>query len=188
MKKYNIPISWIQQGLITIEADTLKDASKKLESLDIAPLNVVGQTAPGSTRIAYTLLKNYIPDEHLSDSITLYTSSKVPQCPFCDKARTFFKENRIEFNEIDVVTNEPASQYMFSRTNVMNMPQIEVGNEITVGFNEEDLKGLLIKYGYLVPKDIPTNAPPVPTSPPPASEEPANAKVVKLEKEKDNAK
>ena len=70
----------------------------------------------------------------------------------------------------------------------MNMPQIEVGNEITVGFNEEDLKGLLIKYGYLVPKDIPTNAPPVPTSPPPASEEPANAKVVKLEKEKDNAK
>ena len=192
MKKYNIPVSWIQQGLVTMEGKDLKDAADKVDCLDVAPLNLVGQTAPGSTRIAYSILKNYVPDEHLSDEVKLYTSSKIPDCPFCDRARQWFKDNNIKFKEVDIMLDEGAKDRMFKRTNVMNMPQVEIGNEIQVGFTEPEVKSLCIKYGLIEAPTppappIPANGPPSPAVPPVKETvtEAKDPKVVKLHPEKE---
>ena len=66
MKKYNIPVSWIQQGLLTTTAENLKDAVSQVEKLDLAPLNLVGQTAPNSTRVAYSIIHSYVINFALS--------------------------------------------------------------------------------------------------------------------------
>jgi len=186
MKKYNIPISWIQQGLITVDGETLQDAHDKAKALDVAPLNLVGQTAPNSTRIAYSILKNYVPDEHLTDEVVLYTSSKVPQCPFCDKARKWFDEKNIKFREVDIILDKEGYDHMFDRTQSMNMPQIEIGNEVIVGFTENEITNLCVKYGLIIPEGAPDNGPIPGMQPQQPPAEPG--KVVKLNKEeKENA-
>lgn len=184
-KKYNIPVSWIQQGLLTVTADDLNHAVAQVENLDLAPMNLVGQTAPNSTRVAYSIIRSYVPDEVLTDEITLFTSSRIPDCPFCEKARNWFKENKLEFKEVDIALDEAVARKIFERTGQMSMPQLEIGNEILIGFIEADAKATCEKYGFLeAPAQPPLNAPPagVPV-PPVVKPEAVQPKVVKLNKE-----
>ena len=181
MKKYNIPVSWIQQGLLQVEASDLTDAVDKVESLDLAPMNLVGQTAPNSTRVAYSIINSYVQDEVLSKGITMYTRSDMPQCPFCDKARTWLSANEMEYTEVDVMLDEKHQKKVFDRTGTMNMPQFEIGNEIIVGFTEPEFKMICQKYGIIEPEPAPA-----PVNGPPAeflAEQDKKAKVVKLDKE-----
>tara|TARA_B100000131_G_scaffold309573_1_gene340243 strand:- start:21 stop:584 length:564 start_codon:yes stop_codon:yes gene_type:complete len=179
-KQYNIPVSWIQQGLLTVRADNLQEAVTSVENLDLAPMNLVGQTAPNSTRVAYSIIKSYVPDEVLTEEITLFTSSRIPDCPFCEKARAWFKANSLNFKEVDVALDESAARKVFERTNQMSMPMIEVGNEILIGFTEPELKATCQKYGFIEAEpEQPLNGPPVPPIQPTAKD----PKVVKLNKE-----
>ena len=159
MKKYNIPVNWVQKGLVTIEGSDLKDAVKKAESLDLSTMNVVGQAAPDSTRVAYNGISQYTPDEKLFEGVTLYTSSKVPNCPFCDKATKYFEENNIEFKTVDIMVDRDQAEYMFFVTKSLAMPQVQVGNEILVGFIEEQVEAALVHYGVKQPKKIEGSAP-----------------------------
>ena len=193
MKKYNIPVSWIQQGLLTTTAENLKDAVSQVEKLDLAPLNLVGQTAPNSTRVAYSIIHSYVPVEKLTDEITLFSSSRIKDCPFCEAARKWLGDNNLTFKEVDVAINQEEGHRIFSRSGNMNMPQLEIGNEIVIGFTEPEVKAVCQKYGFLE-GGAPDNAPPVTLTPdaaPAAVEKPKpekddkpKAKVVKLDADK----
>ena len=175
-KKYAIPLHWVQRGLISVEGDNLKDAVSKAEGLDIGTLNVVGQTAPGSTMVVYNGLRQYTTDEQLSDEVVLYTSSKVPNCPFCEKAKEWFKANNIKYKLVDIMIDRDAAEHAFKRTRSMAMPQVEIGNEILIGFIEEDATRLATEYGLIEAPAPRTNAPDAPSNvvnqlPPEAIEE-----------------
>ena len=157
-KKYAIPLHWVQRGLISVEGDNLQDAVSKAEGLDIGTLNVVGQTAPGSTMVVYNGLRQYTTDEQLSDEVVLYTSSKVPNCPFCEKAKEWFKANNIEYKLVDIMIDRDAAEHAFKRTRSMAMPQVEIGNEILIGFIEADVTRLATEYGLIEPPAPQTNA------------------------------
>lgn len=149
MKKYGIPVQWIQRGVVSMEAENLKEAVSKAEGLDLGTLNLVGQNAPGSTRIVYNGLRQYTPDEQLSDEVTLYTSSNVPNCPFCEKAKAWLEANNIEYNVVDIMIDRDKAEYAYRRTMSLAMPQLEIGNEILIGFIEQDATRVAVEYGLM---------------------------------------
>jgi len=71
----------------------------------------------------------------------------TPTCPYCVMAKEFFKENKVEFEDIDVSENRKAAEEMVEKTNQMSVPVIMVDKdgkeEIVLGFDKEKLLGLL---------------------------------------------
>lgn len=73
-------------------------------------------------------------------NIKIYST---PTCPFCKRAKAFFKEHNIEYEDINVAENEKARDEMVEKSGQMSVPVIEVGNKIIVGFDEQELKKTL---------------------------------------------
>ena len=73
-------------------------------------------------------------------NITIYTT---PTCSFCKAAKEFFKENKIEFSEIDITKDQKQAELIIKKTGQMGVPVIilqEKGNEeIIIGFDREKL-------------------------------------------------
>ncbi len=66
-------------------------------------------------------------------------------CPYCKMAKKFLKENKVEFEEIDVQNNHEMAMYMVEKTQQQGIPVIEIiddeGNsEFIIGFNQEKIK------------------------------------------------
>ena len=67
----------------------------------------------------------------------------TPECSWCNKAKDFFKEKKIKFEEIDVSENQKAAEEMVDKSKQQGVPVIEVDGNIIVGFKEEKLKKIL---------------------------------------------
>ena len=67
----------------------------------------------------------------------------TPTCPFCKRAKAFFKENNIEYEDVNVAENEKARDEMVKKSGQMGVPVIEIGDKIIVGFDEQELKKAL---------------------------------------------
>ena len=76
----------------------------------------------------------------MPDKILVYTT---PSCPYCIRAKEFFKENNIEFENVDVSTNQEKAQEMIRKSGQMGVPTIDIDGEIVVGFDKEKIKSLL---------------------------------------------
>ncbi len=55
-------------------------------------------------------------------------------------AKSFLEKNHITFQDLDVSTDKAARDEMISKSGQMGVPVIDIGGEITVGFNETLLK------------------------------------------------
>lgn len=73
-------------------------------------------------------------------TVKIYTT---PVCPYCQMAKKFFKQNEIEFEEIDVSKNEEAAMEMMEKSGQMGVPVIEIDGKIIVGFNLKAIKEAL---------------------------------------------
>lgn len=62
-------------------------------------------------------------------------------CGYCRKARAFFNEHNVEFEEIDYETTPSVAIRTTAKKN--GVPYIIVGSEIVNGFNERRLRQLL---------------------------------------------
>jgi glutaredoxin-like YruB-family protein len=67
----------------------------------------------------------------------------TPTCPWCKKTKEFFKENNIEYEEVDVAGNHEAANEMIEKSGQMGVPVIDVDGEIIVGYDIEKLKKAL---------------------------------------------
>jgi|TARA_B100002003_G_scaffold234486_1_gene248450 glutaredoxin-like YruB-family protein len=67
----------------------------------------------------------------------------TPTCPFCIKAKEFFKENNIEFENIDVAGNQEAANEMIEKSGQMGVPVIDIDGTIIVGFDQPKVKQAL---------------------------------------------
>jgi len=61
-------------------------------------------------------------------------------CPWCHRAREFFKENGIEFEYIDVGKDREAAIEMIEKTGQRGVPVIEIDGEIIIGFDEARIR------------------------------------------------
>lgn len=66
-------------------------------------------------------------------------------CGHCRRARNFFRENNIDFDEIDVERAE--SESIKATAKKFGVPYIVVGGEEVRGFNERRLRDLLCLPG-----------------------------------------
>lgn len=72
--------------------------------------------------------------------VIIYTT---PTCHFCHMAKDYFKSKNIKYSEKDVTTDISAQQEMLQKSGQLAVPVIDVGGEITVGFNQSRIDDLL---------------------------------------------
>jgi glutaredoxin 3 len=72
--------------------------------------------------------------------VTIYST---PVCQYCKKAKDFFNEKGVHFEEVDVASDEEKRNYMIEMTGQMGVPVIQVDDEVLVGFDRSTLAGML---------------------------------------------
>ena len=73
-------------------------------------------------------------------AINLYTT---PSCTYCRKAKSYFQQNHIPFNEYDVSRDQRRAEEMVRKSGQMGVPVIDVNGRIIVGFNQPELERAL---------------------------------------------
>lgn len=76
--------------------------------------------------------------------VKIYTTST---CQYCKATKQYFKDNNVDFEEIDVTTDENAQAEMIEVSGQMSVPVIlvetENGRELVLGFDQAKLAKLL---------------------------------------------
>jgi glutaredoxin 3 len=67
----------------------------------------------------------------------------TPTCHFCQAAKAFFKENKIEYTDYNVAEDAEKRTEMVEKSGQMGVPVIFIGGEMTIGFDEGKVKELL---------------------------------------------
>jgi len=73
-------------------------------------------------------------------TIKIYST---PTCPWCKKAKEYFKENKIKFTDIDVSEDEAAQKEMVEKSGQMGVPVIDIDGKILVGFDQAKIEEAL---------------------------------------------
>ena len=72
--------------------------------------------------------------------VSIYST---PTCTYCNMAKTFFKANNVAYTEYNVASDLEKRKEMIDKTGQMGVPVIDIGGDITVGFDEPKLKAAL---------------------------------------------
>jgi glutaredoxin 3 len=67
----------------------------------------------------------------------------TPTCPWCKKAKEYFKENNIKFTDVDVSADEAAQKEMVEKSGQMGVPVIDIDGKILVGFDQGKIEEAL---------------------------------------------
>lgn len=81
-------------------------------------------------------------------AVTVYST---PTCPYCKMAKEFFKENGVEFADVDVAADQEKAREMVEKSGQMGVPVIVVpasmsktkNEEVVIGFDRSRLAELL---------------------------------------------
>lgn len=69
--------------------------------------------------------------------VSIYST---PTCVYCDKAKAFFKENEIKFEEFNVKDDLERRKEMIDMSGQMGVPVIVIGEDVGVGYDPHWLK------------------------------------------------
>lgn len=72
--------------------------------------------------------------------VTIYST---PTCHFCGMTKEFFKENNVEYTEHDVAADVERRKEMIEKSGQMGVPVITIGEDVIVGYDEDELRRLL---------------------------------------------
>ena len=67
----------------------------------------------------------------------------TPTCSWCRKLKSYLKENKIRFVDVDVSKDPKAVQDMIKRSGKHGVPQIWINNKPVIGFEKEKIDRLL---------------------------------------------
>ena len=76
----------------------------------------------------------------MDNKVKVYST---PSCPYCIRLKQFLKENSIEFEDVDVSSNQQAGQEMIEKSGQMGVPVLDINGEIVVGFDKDKISQLL---------------------------------------------
>nr|NIU00417.1 NrdH-redoxin [Nitrosopumilaceae archaeon]NIU86828.1 NrdH-redoxin [Nitrosopumilaceae archaeon]NIV65485.1 NrdH-redoxin [Nitrosopumilaceae archaeon]NIX61019.1 NrdH-redoxin [Nitrosopumilaceae archaeon] len=66
-----------------------------------------------------------------------------PTCTWCNTIKRHLQENRIQFREVDVASNQKAAEEMVRKSGQQGVPQTDINGEIIVGFDKPRIDRLL---------------------------------------------
>ncbi len=67
----------------------------------------------------------------------------TPVCPYCQMAKDYLKEKKLDFQEINVAVDTQSAKKMVEKTNQMGVPVIEIDGNCVVGFDKEKIDQLI---------------------------------------------
>ncbi len=68
----------------------------------------------------------------------------TPTCPFCIRTKQFLKENNIDFEDIDVSSDQARAQEMIQKSGQMGVPVLDIEGEIIIGFDKDKIIKALV--------------------------------------------
>ncbi len=72
--------------------------------------------------------------------VTVYTT---PTCPWCKKTKAFLDDNDVDYEELDVASDQDAAKEMIEKTGQRGVPVTVIRDgdeeEVVVGFDEDAL-------------------------------------------------
>lgn len=69
----------------------------------------------------------------------------TPTCPWCTKAKEFFKGKGIEFKDINVAESKEATTEMMEKSGQMGVPVIDIDGKIITGFDQAAIEKAIKK-------------------------------------------
>ena len=72
--------------------------------------------------------------------VTVYST---PTCSWCGTLKSYLKQHKIGFTDIDVSADQRAADELVRRSGQTGVPQIDINGEIIVGFNRARIDELL---------------------------------------------
>jgi glutaredoxin-like YruB-family protein len=75
-------------------------------------------------------------------AVELYST---PTCGYCNKAKDYFRENRIPFTEYNVAQDMRRAEEMVKKSGQMGVPVIDINGKIIIGFNQQEIERALKK-------------------------------------------
>jgi glutaredoxin-like YruB-family protein len=72
--------------------------------------------------------------------VTVYST---PTCTWCNTIKTYFKQNRIRFTDVDVSKDQKAAEEMVRKSGQQGVPQTDIEGTIIVGFDKKRINELL---------------------------------------------
>ena len=76
----------------------------------------------------------------MSKNVKIYST---PSCPYCIRAKQFLKDNNVEFENLDVSSNEQLGEEMVKKSGQMGVPVLDIEGQIIVGFDKDKIKQAL---------------------------------------------
>jgi glutaredoxin-like YruB-family protein len=70
----------------------------------------------------------------------------TPTCPFCIRAKQYFQDNHIPFENYDVSQDQGKAEEMIKKSGQMGVPVIDVDGQIIVGFDRDRIKSALDQH------------------------------------------
>ncbi len=67
----------------------------------------------------------------------------TPTCPYCIRAKKFLKESNVDFEDIDVASDQTQAQEMVKISAQTAVPVLDIEGEVIVGFDKEKIKQAL---------------------------------------------
>lgn len=67
----------------------------------------------------------------------------TPTCPYCVRVKQFLKENNIDFEDIDVASDQTQAQEMVKISAQTAVPVLDIEGEVIIGFDKEKIKQAL---------------------------------------------
>ncbi|HKL67025.1 MAG TPA: glutaredoxin domain-containing protein [Bacteroidales bacterium] len=73
-------------------------------------------------------------------SVTVYST---PTCTFCNSLKTYLRERKVQFRDIDVSIDQKAAGQMVNKSGQQGVPQTEINGQIIIGFDKKKIDDLL---------------------------------------------
>jgi len=67
----------------------------------------------------------------------------TPMCPWCKKLKSYLDEKNVEYEDIDVSSNQEAAHEMMHKSGQMGVPVIFIDEEMMIGFDKDKLTSAL---------------------------------------------
>jgi len=73
-------------------------------------------------------------------NVTVYST---PSCSWCNRLKTYLRENNIKFRDIDVSKDQKAAEAMVKRSGQQGVPQSIIAGQTIIGFDKAKIDKLL---------------------------------------------
>jgi glutaredoxin 3 len=72
--------------------------------------------------------------------VIIYTT---PTCSFCNLAKKYFRDNLIDFREVNVALDRDGLKEMREKSGQMGIPVFDIGGRIIIGFDRKKIEDAL---------------------------------------------